>query len=70
MCARLDNAGVRRQTLMFGGIAFHLHHAPASRTALAANLALFADARRQRRVRCETGLDAHLGSRAKGAQID
>jgi glycosyltransferase involved in cell wall biosynthesis len=59
-CARLDNAGVRRQTLLFGGIAFHLHHAPASRTALAANLALLADTQRERRVRCELGLDAHF----------
>jgi glycosyltransferase involved in cell wall biosynthesis len=67
LCARLDHADVRRQTLIFGGIAFHLHHAPASRTALPANLALLADTRRERRVRCEAGLDAHLGS-AQGAQ--
>ena len=39
LCARLENAGVRRQTLLFGGIACHLHHAPASRAALPANLA-------------------------------
>jgi len=68
LCARLDNAGVRRQTLMFGGVAFHLHHAPASRTALAANLALLADTRRERRVRCECGLEAHLPHRYQGAQ--
>jgi glycosyltransferase involved in cell wall biosynthesis len=60
ICARLENAGVRRQTLLFGGIAFHLHHAPASRDALPANLARLAEARRERRVRCERGLDAHF----------
>ena len=68
LCARLDNSGVRRQTLMFGGIACHLHHAQASRAALPANLALLAETRRQRRVRCEHGLDAHLRSRAQDAQ--
>jgi glycosyltransferase involved in cell wall biosynthesis len=68
LCARLENAGVRRQTLLFGGIAMHLHHAPASRTALQANLALLADTHRERHVRCEAGLDAHLHSRAQGAQ--
>jgi len=60
LCARLENAGVRRQTLLFGGIALHLHHAPVSRAALSANLVLLADTRHERRVRCEQGLDAHL----------
>jgi glycosyltransferase involved in cell wall biosynthesis len=60
LCARLENAGVRRQTLLFGGIAFHLHHAPASRAALPANLARLAVARDQRRVRSDRGLDAHF----------
>jgi glycosyltransferase involved in cell wall biosynthesis len=68
LCARLENAGVRRQTLLFGGVALHLHHAAASRTALSANLALLADTQRERRVRCNPGLDAHFGSRAPGAQ--
>jgi len=60
LVARLENSGVRRQTLLFGGIASHLHHAPASRTALPRNLAMLEDARRERRVRCERGLDAHF----------
>ena len=68
LCARLENSGVRRQTLLFGGIACHLHHAEASRSALPANLALLADTRRQRRVRCEHGLDAHLQRRVLDAQ--
>ena len=60
LCARLGNAGVRRQTLLFGGIAVHLEHAPAAREQLPANLAVFADTLRRRKTRCETGLDAHL----------
>jgi hypothetical protein len=60
LCARLREAGVRRQTLLFGGIAVHLEHPPAARERLAANQAVFEDTLRQRKSRCETGLDAHL----------
>ena len=60
LCARLRHAGVRRQTLLFGGIACHLHHPPASRAALEANLAILAATRASRRVRAEHGLDSHL----------
>ena len=62
LAARLENAGVRRQTLLFGGIASHLHHVPAARTALPRNLALLEEAKRERRIRCDRGLDAHLGN--------
>jgi len=68
LVARLGNSGVRRQTLLFGGIACHLHHAAASRAALPRNLALLADTQREKRVRCDLGLDAHLRSRAQCAQ--
>jgi glycosyltransferase involved in cell wall biosynthesis len=60
LAARLRHAGVRRQTLLFGGIACHLHHAPASRTALPANQALLEATVSGRLVRCERGLDAHF----------
>jgi glycosyltransferase involved in cell wall biosynthesis len=60
LAARLENAGIRRQTLLFGGIASHLHHPPASRAALPRNLALLAETRRERRTRCDQGLDAHF----------
>lgn len=60
LCARLEHAGVRRQTLLFGGIACHLHHPPASRAALQANQAILAATRASRRVRAEHGVDAHL----------
>ncbi len=60
LCARLEHAGVRRQTLIFGGIACHLHHPPAARAALPANLAILAATRDTRRVRVEHGIDSHL----------
>jgi len=60
LCARLEHAGIRRQTLLGGGIACHLRHPPASRARLAANLALLERTRRERRVRCARGVDAHL----------
>lgn len=60
LCARLAHAGIERQTLMFGGVAIHLHHPPASRATLAANAAVLQDTLRERRAWCERGLDAHL----------
>lgn len=59
LCARLAHAGVDRQTLMFGGIAVHLHHPPASRGALPANREVLDETVRERRIWCERGLDAH-----------
>ena len=59
LCARLRHAGVRRQTLLFGGIACHLHHPAASRADLPANLALLESTQRGRKPRCEHGLDSH-----------
>jgi glycosyltransferase involved in cell wall biosynthesis len=68
LVARLGNAGVRRQSLLFGGIAWHLHHPPASRAALPANLAVLDATRHARAARCDLGLDAHLRGAASGAQ--
>jgi glycosyl transferase family 7 (putative galactosyltransferase) len=65
LALRLGFAGVRRQTLLFGGIACHLHHPPASRGRLPENLAILEATRRDRLVRCERGVDSHL--RAPGA---
>ena len=59
IAVRLGNAGVRRRSLLFGGIAVHLHHPPASRAALPANLALLAAARRDGTIRCARGLADH-----------
>jgi glycosyltransferase involved in cell wall biosynthesis len=60
LCARLQNAGVEHQTLMFGGIAVHLHHPPASRDTLPANQDVLSATLRERRTWCEAGLDRHL----------
>jgi len=62
LCARLQHHGVVRQTLLFGGIAFHLHHPPASRERHTANERLLAITRCERRTRCAHGLDAHRGA--------
>jgi glycosyltransferase involved in cell wall biosynthesis len=59
LVTRIENSGIRRQTLLFGGIAIHLHHPPASRAALPANLAVLEATRRERKIRCERGLDLH-----------
>jgi glycosyltransferase involved in cell wall biosynthesis len=60
LCARLRHAGVERQSLLFGGVAIHLHHPPASRGALPGNLAVLQDTLHHHRTWCERGLDAHL----------
>jgi len=59
LAARFENSGVRRRTLLFGGIAYHLAHPPASRAHRAANESILADTRRLGRLRCEHGLDGH-----------
>ena len=59
LCARLENVGIRRQTLVFAALAWHLSHAPAPRQAAAANRARWAATVRTGRKRCEAGLDAH-----------
>jgi glycosyltransferase involved in cell wall biosynthesis len=56
LCARLGHLGRRRRALVFGGIAWHLHHPPAARDRRARNEAILAATRRERTVRCEHGL--------------
>ena len=62
LAARLQNSGVRRRTLIFGAIAYHLDHPAASRERRAANERILADTLRERRVRCEHGLSGHRAS--------
>lgn len=59
LCARLAHAGIRRRTLLLGGIAWHLDHAPAARDRRAANEAVLAATLAARDVRCARGLDGH-----------
>ena len=59
LCARLGNAGVRRQTLLFAAIAWHLDHGPAPRDRAEVNRARWQETVRSGRTRCEAGLDCH-----------
>lgn len=56
LAARLENAGVARRTLLFGGIAYHLHHVFADRARRGINETILAHTRRERLVRCEHGI--------------
>lgn len=60
LCARLTNAGVRRQTLVFAAIAWHLAHRPVSRAAARANQERWQETVRSGRTRCARGIDQHL----------
>ena len=59
LAARLAQAGVRRQSLLFAGIAWYLHHEPASRARRAANEQILRDSIANRSTRCARGLDSH-----------
>lgn len=59
LCARLDHAGVARRTLLFGGLAYHLHHTPATRERVSQNVALLHATLANRSTRCARGLDRH-----------
>jgi glycosyltransferase involved in cell wall biosynthesis len=59
LCARLENAGIRRQTLLFAAIAFHLAHPPAPRSSATVNRALWQETVRSGRTRCDAGIDRH-----------
>jgi glycosyltransferase involved in cell wall biosynthesis len=59
LAARLVHAGVRRATLLFGGIAYHLRHEAAPRDREAINDAILRETLKSRRVRCAAGLDGH-----------
>jgi len=59
LCARLENAGIRRQTLLFAAIAWHLDHPPAPRERAEVNRAQWRDTVRLRRTHCTAGIDGH-----------
>jgi glycosyltransferase involved in cell wall biosynthesis len=67
LCARLVNMGVRRQTLVFAAIAWHLAHRPASRAAARANRERWLETVRSGRTRCARGIDQHLADGRRGA---
>ncbi len=59
LCARLRHGGVKRRTLLGGGIAWHLWHPPAARERRADNEAILQRTLQLRSARCDRGLDAH-----------
>ncbi|HZF17825.1 MAG TPA: glycosyltransferase family 2 protein [Steroidobacteraceae bacterium] len=61
-CARLENAGLRRRSILFGAVAFHLHHPAADRSAHARNTAAVAATRTSGRTRCDHGIVSPPGA--------
>lgn len=57
---RLEHYGVRRIMLHYQGLVFHLHHPDCSRDRDENNLRLWEETIRQKRIRCEPGLDQYL----------
>ena len=60
LAQRLMNSGVRRLDVRGWALCYHLWHPPASRAALPVNDDLLAQTLRERRQRCESGVDQHL----------
>ena len=60
LAARAFNAGMRKISLRFAGLAIHLHHAERHLDPAGPNDRILAETRASGRVRCEAGLDAHL----------
>lgn len=60
--ARLQNAGVRRRNLKFGGVAYHLHHRTRTADSEPANLELCERALREKLTRCENGVDKYAAT--------
>jgi glycosyltransferase involved in cell wall biosynthesis len=56
LCARLENAGIARRSILFGAIAFHLDHPAADRASNARNRAALARTRATGRTRCDHGI--------------
>jgi glycosyltransferase involved in cell wall biosynthesis len=63
--ARLQNAGVRRRNLKFGGIAYHLHHETRPAGSEPANLQHYERAVREELTRCDNGIDKYAPSPAE-----
>lgn len=56
LCARLENTGVARRSILFAAIAFHLYHCRAGRSCHARNTAALRATRATGRVWCEHGI--------------
>jgi hypothetical protein len=56
----LANASIRRQTLLWCAIAFHLHHPPAARDDARRNRDRWLESVKTGRTRCMRGVADHL----------
>jgi glycosyltransferase involved in cell wall biosynthesis len=65
---RLQNAGVRRRNLKFGGIAYHLYHKTRPAESEPANLEVYDRAVRERLTWCENGLDKYVRATPSASQ--
>jgi glycosyltransferase involved in cell wall biosynthesis len=57
---RLQNSGIQRKNLKFGGVAYHLHHNENARTSLPANDRILEQAVAQHSAFCQNGINKHL----------
>ena len=60
LCERVERAGIRRQGLLAGALAYHLYHPPADRSHADDNRERLQKARQSGRLRAEHGVDQHL----------
>jgi glycosyltransferase involved in cell wall biosynthesis len=62
LATRLINAGLVRRNLKFSAVCYHLWHKQASADAVERNHEVFLRTLRERRTRCERGVDQYLSS--------
>lgn len=67
LAARAFNAGLRKITLKFAGLAVHLHHAERRLEAASPNDAILRETRASGRTRCESGLEQHFAGAEREA---
>ena len=63
LALRAFHQGLVRRSLRFGALAFHLHHPERHHDGASMNDALLDATQRQRLMRCQHGIDAHLAPR-------
>ena len=59
---RILNSGVKRRTLKFQALAYHLHHTRTLRARLSINDEILAATVAEKKTRCENGLEKHLAA--------
>ena len=57
---RILNSGIRRKSLKFGDVGFHLYHPENTRATLQENDDILAETIAMQKQRCEKGIDQYL----------